>query len=93
MGHEVDREELLTSIIFYLEYFMEKVEQHQWNLIRTRYKAHLWRKDGQSHLFRLPDGSKITCQLKTVDDDGTLVLEDEQAQLRRFGFKEVQFVL
>jgi BirA family biotin operon repressor/biotin-[acetyl-CoA-carboxylase] ligase len=93
VGHEIDREELLASIITHLEYYLDQVEQRRWELIRTRYKAHLWRKDGRPHLFQLPDGHEITCQLMTVDDDGTLVLEDEQAQQRRFGFKEVQFVL
>ena len=96
VGREVDRETLLQRIANRLADYLEMVNKRQWAFIRMKYRDWLWRKDGREHLFRKPGGPPLPYLLKTVDDDGTLVLTNlngKEVWDERFGFKEIQFVI
>lgn len=97
VGSAVDREQLLGRIVDWLEHYMQLVAEGQWASVRSSYRQQLWRKDGLCHLFRTADGELFEALLSDVADDGTLVLlqphAGSAATERRFGFKEVQFVL
>ena len=96
VGHEVDREALLQRVADRLTDYLAMVRLRQWEAIRTRYRACLWRHDGREHLFKTPQGSPHPYVLKNVDDDGTLVLTRRTGSGEhdeRYGFKEIQFVL
>ena len=96
LGHETSREELLQHLVLHLEDYMGMVENGQWDAIRTTYRAWLYRRDGREHLFRRPQGKARPYVLKTVDDDGTLVLTfpgGKEEQEERFSFKEIQFII
>jgi BirA family biotin operon repressor/biotin-[acetyl-CoA-carboxylase] ligase len=95
-GHGISLDELLQHIVLHLEDYMGMVESGQWAAIRTRYRDWLYRKDGREHLFRRPQGKPRPYVLKTVDDDGTLVLlsrDGQEEREERFGFKEIQFII
>lgn len=96
-GAAVDREQLLQGIVGWLEHYMQLVDDGQWAAIGTSYREQLWRRDGRCHPFRTADGELFEALLTDVADDGTLVLlqphAGRPATERRFGFKEVQFVL
>ena len=90
-GHEVDCRELLQPIASRLQDYMALVASGQWPLIRARYRACLYRR-GEAHWYILPDGRRRRYMLKTVEDNGTLLLEDcDDHEEARFGFKEIAF--
>ena len=96
VGREVDREALLLRIADRLADYLAMVNNRQWTFIRKKYREWLWRRDGREHLFQKPGGTPRPYVLKTVDDDGTLVLtcaDGSETSDNRFGFKEIQFVL
>lgn len=95
LGHNTDREALLQRIAHHLSIYMELVEQRRWDDIRVRYRQALYRRDGQPHWFRLPDGSRLLAKLKGVEDGGSLLLvpQDSEHKELRFGFKEIQFII
>ncbi|MBQ3878295.1 MAG: biotin--[Prevotella sp.] len=95
LGHSTDREALLQHIAHHLSAYMELVEQRRWDDIRGRYRQALYRRDGQPHWFRLPDGSRLLAKLKGVEDGGSLLLvpQDNKHKELRFGFKEIQFII
>jgi biotin-(acetyl-CoA carboxylase) ligase len=95
LGHHTDREALLQRIAHHLGEYMELVEQRRWDDIRARYRQALYRRDGQPHWFRLPDGSRLLAKLKGVEDGGSLLLvpQDSEHKELRFGFKEIQFII
>ena len=85
LGHEVDREELLMRILrrntmySYKEYDVFSAGK-RWFLI------------GKPALFQDRDG-RFTATITGVEPDGRLVMTDAGGRERRYGFKEVQFVL
>lgn len=95
LGHNTDREALLERIAHHLGEYMELVEQRRWDDIRARYRQALYRRDGQPHWFRQPDGSRLLAKLKGVEDGGSLLLvpQDSEHKELRFGFKEIQFII
>ena len=58
--------------------------------VRSRYLPQLYRRTG-SHPYRDVRG-EFMAELVTVEDDGHLVLRDADGDIRRYAFKEVQFV-
>lgn len=96
LGHEVSCKELLLRIVQHLEDCLGMVESGQWAFVRKEYRACLYRRDGREHLFQRPQGAARLYVLKTVDDDGTLVLlrrDGKEEREERFGFKEIQFII
>lgn len=95
LGHSTDREALLQRIAHHLSAYMKLVEQRRWDDIRGRYRQALYRRDGQPHWFRLPDGNRLLAKLKGVEDGGSLLLvpQDSEHKELRFGFKEIQFII
>ena len=59
--------------------------------IRLLYRKHLYRNQGL-YPYRDAQGSFLA-ELEKVESDGHLVLKDEQGTLRRYAFKEVEFIL
>ena len=82
--HETDREQLLRDI---LEAFGRYMEQD----VKARYLSLLYRRRG-FHPYCDSDGA-FMAELVTVEDDGHLVLRDDDGQQRRYAFKEVSFVI
>lgn len=76
-----------------LERRLEMIEGEREELHRE-YMSRLWRGDGEAYLFydRLRD-ERIMARIADVAPDGILTLESEDAGLRSFAFKEVEFLL
>lgn len=93
LNHEVDRESVLKEITERLTYYINKVEEEEWEEIRSHYRAALYRK-GEVHAYRFPEGTEERMRLFDVTDDGYLLLQHPVTQeLRAFAFKEVAFVI
>jgi BirA family biotin operon repressor/biotin-[acetyl-CoA-carboxylase] ligase len=80
-GREYNRETILLSVV---EHFLSNVDTKE-------YRALLYRCHG-FHPYHDSEGD-FEAELITVEDDGHLLLRDSHGRLRRYAFKEVQFVL
>ena len=83
-GQETDREALLRDILQRLGTLLGED-------IRSRYLSRLYRRRG-FHPYADADGA-FMAEIITVEDDGHLVLRDDNGQQRRYAFKEVQFII
>ena len=82
--HETDREALLAAILESFDRFMRQD-------VRRAYMALLYRRQG-FHPYVDSEGA-FMAEMVDVEDDGHLLLRDDNGRLRRYAFKEVQFVI
>ena len=91
VGHEVDREELLKKVMRNLEKYLKIVYSGERKKIHDAYMNCLYRKEGV-HKYRDNNGT-FEASIERVEDSGHLVLRSTDDRERRYGFKEVAFVL
>ena len=91
LGRETDRMEIMHQIVECFDHHLSILEKVGYDKIRERYLAMLYRKEG-IHEYVDSEGC-FHALFKTVEDDGHLVLERSDGVLRRYAFKEVQFVV
>ncbi len=92
MGHPFDLEEVAAKVVEQLTRYLALLDAPEsWNILRHNYQEALYRR-GELCPYHTPDGNLFHAVLESVDDDGTLVLNEEGKE-RRFGFKEVVFDL
>lgn len=91
VGHEVDREELLKKVMRNLEKYLKIVYSGERKKIHDAYMNCLFRKEGV-HKYRDNNGT-FEASIERVEDSGHLVLRSTDGRERRYGFKEVAFVL
>ena len=82
--HETDREALLKEILEAFERILD-------SKIREQYLSKLYRRKGY-HPYADKEGT-FMAEIVTVEDDGHLVLHDDNGKERRYAFKEVQFII
>lgn len=80
-GCEYDREQLLRELL----------ESFTLDIVADDYRTCLYRRSG-FHAYCDGNG-EFEAEMVTVEDDGHLVLRDHSGRLRRYAFKEVQFIL
>jgi len=88
-GRELDTEDLLRLI--YREIMLQylQLRQGNWEGIRRNYLKVLYRLAIPAW-YRLPDGSRFRAVLKSITEEGELLLICQDGE-KRFRFKEVQF--
>lgn len=95
MGHDVDREVLLTDIISHFlalyKQFITAASVVSRDELHHRYLEFLYRKDTPAQYSDLQ--GVFTAILRTVERDGHLILEDQWGNLRSFLFKEVHYII
>ena len=84
-GQETDREKMLETFLtaFDTVWVRESVS--------ADYRQRLYRRGGR-HEFKDADGC-FMAEMVCVEDDGHLVLRDDEGRERRYAFKEVGFVI
>lgn len=82
--HETDREQLLTEILRAFDRFLVQD-------VRSQYLSLLYRRQG-FHPYTDKAGA-FMAEIVDVEDDGHLVLRDDNGRDRRYAFKEVQFII
>ena len=83
-GQETDREKLLDDI---LRKFGDYLDAD----IKARYLSMIYRKRG-FHPYADKEGA-FMAEFEDVEDDGHLILRDDNGMMRRYAFKEVQFII
>lgn len=81
--HETDREQLLKDILRAFDQYVGKD-------ISAQYLSMLYRRKG-FYPYADRDGA-FMAELLTVEDDGHLLLRDDNGSQRRYAFKEVTFI-
>lgn len=83
-GQETDRELLLTDILQLFDAYLQQD-------LKARYLSRLYRRKG-FHPYADNDGA-FMAEIIDVEDDGHLLLRDDNGQDRRYAFKEVSFII
>ncbi len=81
---ETDRETLLQD-------FLSALQRLLGQEVRSQYLARLYRREGY-HPYADANGP-FMAKILDVQEDGLLVLQDEEGRERRFAFKEVSFII
>lgn len=84
-GHDTDRDELLASFLNKLQHAADNKRIH------LDYMRRLYRQNGL-HPF-MANGNRFMATIVGVNDEGRLMLQDEQGVPRLFAFKEVTFII
>lgn len=90
-GHTYCPKDMLLQILERTAHYFGLLETEQTGVLTTRYKQCLYRKDG---LHKYKDkGGEFMASFKDIEPSGKLVLEDEDGAIRKYMFKEVEYVL
>ena len=90
-GQETDREQLLRTILQAFDNLIDTRESAPSVPFKARYMKMLYRRKG-FHPYTDKDGA-FMAEIAGIEDDGHLLLTDDNGQQRRYAFKEVQFVI
>ena len=94
LGVEVKLQEVLMKVVHGIIGGYRQLETNfdvTLQAISTLYRKHLYRREG---LFPYRDAQgDFLAEYQNVELDGHLILKDEQGTLRRYAFKEVNFIL
>ena len=94
LGVEVKLQEVLMKVVHGIIGGYRQLETNfdvTLQAISTLYRKHLYRREG---LFPYRDAQgDFLAEFQNVELDGHLILKDEQGTLRRYAFKEVNFIL
>jgi len=90
LGKEVDRDQVLESILHQFNHYYGMMEREQFSELHDRYMQYLYRRNGL-HTYADATGT-FQAQITDVESTGHLVLECENGEQRRYDFKEVRFL-
>ncbi len=88
-GNSYNVKDILTQVIEQMLFYYEKLQDTE--LIKFQYKQSLFRKKG-FHLFA-DEKETFLAEIYDIEDSGLLVLKLESGQIRKFGFKEIKYIL
>lgn len=90
-GQEYDCLLILNNIMQRLKAYYSSLEQGKTDYITQRYQDALFRKEGM-HRYSDAEGEFLAL-IVGVEADGHFILQDESGRIRRYVFKEVQYIL
>ncbi|SBW04995.1 biotin--[acetyl-CoA-carboxylase] ligase [uncultured Dysgonomonas sp.] len=90
-GEYYEQSIMLEEVRELLFSYYEKLRRGEMQIIAEEYRDSLFRKTGY-HLFN-DNTNDFIARIKNVASDGTLILQTESGDERRFAFKEVRYVL
>ncbi len=91
LGHEVEREALLTHLLQAFERYYRQLQHGNSALLHTAYMHHLYRREGM-HPYEDIDGP-FNARILDISPIGMLTLQREEGTQRTYAFKEVKFVV
>lgn len=91
-GHAFDRLEVLETFHARCMERYAQLERGEKQALQNDYRERMYRL-GETHPFRLPDGSLIEAAIQGVRPSGELLLRHADGAVREYLFREVEFVL
>ena len=91
LGKDVDKDQLLEQLIASFRRYSDLTLNGAYMDIAAMYHEALYR-SGDYYPFRDKDG-EFMGRIFEVEDDGHVLLHDKQGVIRRYAFKEVEFVI
>jgi BirA family biotin operon repressor/biotin-[acetyl-CoA-carboxylase] ligase len=91
LGRNIEVQEVMTRVVDSLESILAALGDGGLEKIRQTYHERLYRKEG-FHPY-CDEGGTFMAEIKGVEDDGHLLLQDTDGKVRKYAFKEVQFIL
>ena len=91
LGKVTFHEDLLEVLLISIDVAYEMLKAGEFEILDKMYMKHLYRSEGM-HMYRDSEG-EFMAEIMDVEPTGRLVLEDENGKVRRYTFKEVEFVL
>lgn len=90
-GHEMDKEEVLESILQHFEHYYLMATKGEYGTIATLYHQCLYRREG---FWPFKDKAELfKATIIGIDHLGRLMLKDSEGKTRTYGFKEVSFCI
>lgn len=90
-GKDIDREEVLGSVLMYMERYLEIVGEGRFDDIDREYAESLYRREGM-HRYRDSNG-EFAARIDGIRPNGHLILYKEDGTVGEYAFKEVEFCL
>ena len=91
INRETSLEEVLERTLRALEYYLDLIYRGEGDAVSALYHTRLYRRGG---LFSYEDkDGTFRASIDHVENDGHLILRDEQGCLRSYAFKEVSFLI
>lgn len=87
-----DVNQVCRRIIISIANWLNTLNAKEFDLIVIMYMSRLYRFDNEMHKFSDAQG-QFDAKIIDIEPDGHLVLRDEQQQIRRYMFKEVEYVI
>ena len=88
---ELDREKSLQRLLFLFEQRYKALMLRDFTNIEKDYALHLYHSDGFYQY--ISNGNKFSAKIAGISNIGELLLETEQGEQKKFGFKEISFVI
>lgn len=89
-GSQYDSKAVMHQLAKWIWNFYEKLRQGSFEAIKNQYEQALYLLN-QRHQFELPEGGSIIGEIRGVDEEGYLKIEQEDGRLRNFDLKEIRF--
>lgn len=90
-GNDYDPKKILEQTMEHITGYFDKLKAGRTERISTEYMRNLYRGNG---LFPYRDGTgTFLAHITDVEPEGRLVLTDEDGNIRKFMFKEVEYIL
>lgn len=91
IGRETSVKEVLDRLTTRFSTLLERIDAGDYDSIHSEYMAVLYRRNG-TYRYRDRDG-EFCGKVETVEPNGHLVLRKEDGEVRRYAFKEVEYLL
>lgn len=91
-GREFDREQVLQMVTTSIMARYEQLRDGGAVQVQAAYHAKMYRR-GEEHWYALPAGERFRGTIRGVEPSGALCIETEGGELRKFLFKEVEFII
>ncbi len=91
-GKQFGREQVLSTFITELTDGYGRLRAGDRESVDSRYTARMYRL-GERHTYALPDGTRFEGTIRGVRPTGDLLVEHEDGNVRKYLFKEIEFVI